>query len=200
MQGNSISLLQTGTCEILAIQSGDDKYLPAQPLNFSLEVKSPTITSANALLDQVQTYARVPQGTTYASATAEITLKGVTNDATAKVCAADPTADGCTLSSGAGVANPAAQTRYIEFAFHVKDLDSNPLPTISYRLLLNGVLTEINSGVALETLNGLNIGSGESADGSLFAMVPINQKLDGAYLIIDEGVTDPSIRLLMSLT
>ena len=199
VQGNSISPLQTGTCEISATQSGNEKYLPAQPLNFSLEVKPPTVTSDNALLDQVQSYIRVPKGSSYASDTAEIALTAVTDDATSKICGADPTADGCILSSGAGIADPNSQTRYVEFAFHVKNLDSIPLPPISYRLLLGGVLADVSAGVSLETLNGLTVGSGESADGSLFAMVPINQKFDGAFLMIDEGITDPSIKLLLSL-
>ena len=168
-------------------------------MNFTLEVKPPTVTSDNALLDQVQTFIKVPKGVTYVSDTAEITLIAYSNDVTSKVCAADPSTDGCILSSGTGIANPASQNRYVEFTFHVKDLDPNPLPFISYRLLLKGVLSDIDSVVTLDTLNVLSVGSGESADGSLFGMVPINQKLDGAYLMIDEGITDRSIRLLLSL-
>ena len=200
IKNQSISVLQTGNCAISANQPGNDKYLPAEPVSFSFEVKPPTVTSDNSLLDQVQTFIRVPMGTTFTSDTAEITLKTFSSDATAKVCANDASALGCTLINGAGAADPTSQTRYVEFALHIKNLDANPLPTISYRLLLNGTITDINSGVTLETLNNLSIGSGESADGSLFGVVPNNLKLEHAYLVIDEGITNSSTRLLLNLS
>ncbi len=200
VQAENVQLLQTGTCDISASQSGSSKYLPAKPVDVAIAIKPPTVTSDNALLDQVQTFIRVPLGTAYASDTAVITLTAFSNDATPKVCTADGTALGCTVPNGSGVPDPASQTRYIEFAFHVKNLDPNPLPSISYRLLVGKELSDIDAGVSLQTLNGLSIGSGESADGSLFGAVPINQDLSGAYLLIDEGITDPSVKLLLSLS
>lgn len=185
---------------MVANQSGSDKYLPAPPVSVSFAVTPPTITSDNALFDEVQTFIRVPKGTMYASDSAEITLTAVNNDVTGKICAADPSTLGCTSVNGSGVADPTSQTRYVEFAFHVKNLDANPLPTISFRLLLNGVLSDVDSAVGLASLNDLTVGSGESVDGSVYGIIPKDQKIEGGYLVIDEGITDSSIRLLFDLS
>ena len=97
------------------------------------------------------------------------------------------------------MADPTSQTKYVEFAFHVKDLDTNPLQPISYRLLLKGQILDIDTGVTLQTLNSIDVNAGESADGSFFGVVPINLNLDAGYLIIDEGITDSTVRFLMQL-
>jgi hypothetical protein len=196
---STISILQTGACSIVANQPGNDKYLPAPTVSLTMQVSPPTIRSDNALFDEVQNFVRVAMGTTYSSDTAEISLSVVTNDATAKVCADDASSLGCATINGSGVADPTSDTRYVEFAFHVKNLDANPLPTISYQLLQNGVLSDIDTRVGLETLNTLVVGSGESADGSFYGVVSKDQNLDGAYLVINEGITDSSIRLLFDL-
>ena len=184
---------------ISATQPGNAEFLPADPLSFSFQINPPKITTDNSLLDEVQTFIRVPRGETYASATVEVSLTSVNINASATVCANDPTATGCIVINKAGVPDPASSTKYVEFVFHVKNLDANPLPTIVYRLLLNGEITDISAGVTLPTLNDVSVGSGESANGSLFATVPINLKLDKAYLLIDEGITDSSVRLLMNI-
>lgn len=199
VQDSAILILQTGKCSIVANQAGNDRYSPAQPVSFSFEITPPTITSDNALFDEVQTFIRIPKGTSYSSDTAEIALTALSDDATAKVCANDASNLGCMSQNGSGVADPASETRYVEFSFHVKNLDANPLPTISFQLLVNGVLSDIDSGVTLETLNSLSVGPNESADGSLYGVVPKDLKVDGAYLVIDEGITDSSIRLLLAL-
>ena len=193
-------VMQTGVCSIVANQPGNDKYLAAPSVALTMQVTAPTITSNNALFDEVQSFIRIPKGTTYSSDAAEISLSAVTSDATAKVCADDASSLGCTTLNGSGVADSASGTRYVEFVFHVKNLDANPLPTISYQLLFKGVLSDIDTRVGLETLNDLVVGSGESADGSFYGVVPKDQKLEGAYLVINEGITDPSIRLLFDLT
>ncbi len=195
-----VTFLQTGSCSIAVTQAGNDQYLPADSVNFSFNVTPPLITTVNSLLDGVQSFVKVPKGTTYSSETAEITLTNFMSDVTAKVCADDPTAPGCLLANGAGVVDPTSQTKYVGFVFHVKNLDANPLPTISYRLLLNGQILDIDTGVTLQTLNNIDINSSESADGSFFGVVPINSKLDAGYLLIDEGITDSSVRLLMKLS
>ena len=195
-----VTLLQTGSCSISVTQAGNDQYLPADPVNFSFDVIPPVITTENSLLEGVQSFVEVPKGTTFSSETAEITLINFINDATAKVCAGDPTASGCLLANGTGVADPASQTKYVEFVLHVKNLDANPLPPISYRLLLKGKIMDIDTGVTLQTLNNIDINSSESADGSFFGVVPINLKLDAGYLLIDEGITDSSSRLLLKLS
>ena len=200
VQDTFVLPLQTGTCSVVVSQPGNDKYSPAQRVSLTIEIVPPKITSDNALFDEVQTFIRVSKGTTYSSDTAEITLTSIPSDATAKVCADKASALGCTSINGSGAADPASDTRYVEFAFRVKNLDANPLPTISYRLLLNGVLSDIDSRVGLESLNDLVVGSSESADGSFFAIVPKNLNLNGAYLVIDEGITDSSIRLLFDLS
>lgn len=200
VQANSIELLQTGTCSIAASQAGSDGFLPAAPVMLTFDVIPPAITSDNALFDEVQTFIRVPKGTNYASDTAEISLTGFTNDATAKVCANDATADGCISSNGSGVADPASLTRYVEFAFHIKNLDANPLPTITYQLLSKGLLSDIDTGVTLQTLNDLTLQQNDSADGSFYGLVPKDMNLENSYLVINEGITDPSIRLLLDLT
>lgn len=194
-----VTLLRTGSCSISVTQAGNDQYLAADQVNFSFDVIPPVITTHNSLLEGVQSFVDVPKGTTYSSETAEFTLTNFINDATAKVCANDPTAPGCLLANGAGVADPSSQTKYVEFVFHVKNLDANPLPPISYRLLLKGQIMDIDTGVTLQTLNNIDINSGESTDGSFFGVVPINLKLDSGYLLIDEGVTDSSVKLLMKL-
>ena len=199
IQNRSVVLLETGTCLIVATQPGNNSFLPADPLSFSLQINPPTVKTDNSLLSEVQTFIRVPKGQTFASATAEVSLTSVNLDASTKVCANDPAATGCTLVNKAGIPDPSSSTRYVEFVFHVKNLDANPLPIIVYRLLLNGEITDISAGVTLPTLNDLSVGSGESADGSLFATVPINLKLAKAYLLIDEGITDSSVRLLMDI-
>lgn len=199
VQDDAILILQTGTCSVVANQSGNDKYLPAQPVSFSFDITPPTITSDNALFDEVQTFIRIPKGTTYSSDTAEIALTAVSEDATAKVCGDDASNLGCISQNGLGVADPASETRYVEFSFHVKNLDANPLPTISYQLLTNGVLRDVDSGVTLATLNNLTIDSSESADGSLYGVIPKDLNLAGAYLVINEGITDSSVRLLLAL-
>lgn len=199
VQDSGILILQTGTCSVVANQPGNDKYLPAQPVSFSFDITPPTITSDNALFDEVQTFIRIPKGTTYSDDTAEISLTAVSEDATAKVCADDSSNLGCISQNGSGVADPTSETRYVEFSFHVKNLDANPLPTISYQLLTNGVLRDIDSGVTLETLNSLTVGPNESADGSLYGVIPKDLKLDDAYLVINEGITDSSVRLLLAL-
>lgn len=200
VQDLSILLLQTGTCTVEANQSGNEKYLPASPVSFNFDVVAPNVKTANALFDEVQTFIRVPVGTLYASDSAEITLASITDNASAKVCAGDATAPGCISQSGAGVPDPASDTRYVEFAFHVKNLDSNPLPTITYQLLVNGVLSDVDTAVSLQDLNGLTIDSGQSADGSFFGVIPKDLKLDGGYVVINEGITDPTIRLLFALS
>lgn len=200
VQDLSILLLQTGTCTVEANQSGNDKYLPASPISFSFDVTAPNITSDNALFDEVQTFIRVPMGAVYASDTAEITLTSITDDASAKVCADDATAPGCISQNGAGVPDPAADTRYVEFAFHVKNLDPNPLPTITYQLLVKGVLSDVDTAVSLQDLNELTVESGQSADGSFFSVIPKDLKLDNGYLVINEGITDSTVRLLFALS
>ena len=200
VQGTFILPLQTGHCLVVVSQPGNDKYLPAQPVSSTYEIAPPKITSDNALFNEVQTFIKIPKGTTYSSDTAEITLTAISTDATAKVCVDDASAIGCTAINSSGVADPNSQTRYVEFAFHVKNLDVNPLPTISYQLLLKGVLSDIDTAVSLETLNNLVLGQNESADGSFYGVVPKALNLDGAYLVINEGITDSSIRLLFDLT
>lgn len=200
VQDQLVTLLQTGSCSISVTQAGNDQYLPADPVNFSFDVIPPVITTPNSLLEGVQSFVVVTKGTTYSSETAEITLINFINDATAKVCANDPTAPGCLLANGTGVADPASQTKYVEFVLHVKNLDANPLPPISYRLLLKGQIMDIDTGVTLQTLNNIDISSSESADGSFFGVVPSNLKLDAGYLLIDEGITDSSTRLLLKLS
>ena len=200
IQNQLVALLQTGTCAISATQAGNRDYLPADPLTYTFNVIPPAITSNNSLLEGVQTFVRVPKGSTYSSGTAEITLTTFSTNATAKVCANDSTAPGCSLVNGVGVADPASQTRYVEFLFHVKDLDTNPLQPISYRFLLKGKILDIDTGVTLQTLNNIDVNGGESADGSFFGIVPINLNLDSGYLIIDEGITDSAVRLLMQLS
>ena len=71
---------------------------------------------------------------------------------------------------------------------------------ISYQLLRNGVLSDIDTRVGLEPLNDLIVGSGESADGSFYGVVPKNQVLESAYPVINEGITDSLIRLLFDHT
>lgn len=200
IKDQSIQLLQTGSCTISANQSGNDKYLPSQPVSYTFEIIPPVVTSDNALFDEVQTFVRVPMGTAFASDTAEITLTSFLNDATAEVCTNDPSAPGCLLSNGAGVADPASQTRYVEFKFHIKNLDANPLPSISYRLLMGGVISDIDTGVTLETLTKVDLEFGQTIDGSFFGLVPVNLNISHGYLIMDEGITDSSVKLLLSLS
>lgn len=200
IQNGAISELQTGTCTVSAIQSGNENFLPADPITFSFDITPPIITSSDSLLDEVQTFVRVPMASTYTSESAEISLTTVVNDDSAEICADDPTTDGCTNINGVGAVDPNSQTRYVKFTFHVKNLDPNPLPTISYRLLLDREIGDVDVRVTLESLNDLIIGSGESGDGSFFAIVPKDIKLDHAFLMIDEGITDSTIRLLFGLS
>lgn len=196
----AISLLQTGSCLLSATQPGNAKYFPAQPTSYSFAIVPPVITSDNALFDEVQTFVKVPLTTVFSSDTAEISLVNYLNDATGKVCANDPAALGCSSVNGVGVADPASQTRYVEFNFHIKNLDANPLPSISYRLLVRGILSDIDTSVALDTLSNVDLQSGESVDGSFYGLVPIKEDISHGYLVIDEGITDSTVRLLMDLS
>jgi hypothetical protein len=182
-EGNDVSFLAEGDCELIFTNEGNDIYEAAPTVTRTIKLFYSALPGSEA--------SPADLGIVVVKNDVSVTLDAVNEEVGNTVCEADSANESCMDEDGVGIVDPDSDNRYVEIVFTIINESEKLWVASDIGIKLDAETSYEKATVyAIDSLDLLELEPGDSITGSYFVLVPKDQDLAETMIFYGDGTED----------
>ena len=188
VDGDEVTFVAVGDCELTFTKDGNDNYEAAPAVDLTIEIiTSEIITTEGSGTEE----SPADFGVEVINAGISVTVDAINEEVSDAICEAYSGNEACLDEDDMGVFDTETESRYVEVVLTITNESDSTWVADQLTLQFDDELFDFTSVFDIDSLEGLELESGDSITGSYFVLLP--NEIDSSEALIIYGNTEEEI-------